>query len=364
MQIPEHIKKITPYTPGKPIEELKRELGIPEPIKLASNENPLGPSPRAVEAIRVALNTVNRYPDGNGYYLRKKISEKMRVPFECIVLGNGSNEIIEMITKAFTQDGDNVIVSQPSFLIYKIAAQTLGVEVRPVPLNDFRVDLDSMASKVDDMTKVIFVNNPNNPTGTIISSDDLERFLGSIPRDVIVVLDEAYIEFVTDDACPQGIDYINQRGPWIVSMRTFSKAYGLAGLRVGYGVSAANITDLLNRVRQPFNVNLLAQVGALAALDDDDFFTKTRNLVWEQREVLYKGVERLGLSYIPSETNFFLIKLPIPVRIVYEKLLRKGVITRAMDSYGLDNYLRISIGLPEENRIFIEKLSEVLREME
>ncbi|SFM39345.1 histidinol-phosphate transaminase [Thermodesulforhabdus norvegica] len=363
MKVPEHIKKIVPYPPGKPIEELRRELGIPEPVKLASNENPLGPSPRALEALKSALDQVNRYPDGSGYYLRKKISSKLGVPFEGIVLGNGSNEIIEMILKGFTEDGDNILVPQPSFLIYSIVAQIMAVDARPVPLKDFRIDLDAMAEMVDERTRIVVINNPNNPTGTVISRGELERFLEKVPSDLIVVLDEAYIEFVEDGVCPRSTDYIDMEGPWIVGIRTFSKAYGLAGLRIGYSLSAPQVADILNRVRQPFNVNHLAQIAALAALDDEDFLAKTVGLVLEERRGLYSGVEKLGLSYVPSETNFFLIRLPVKARVVYERLLRKGVIARAMDSYGLDYYLRVSVGLPEENRIFLEKLSEVLSEL-
>lgn len=363
MRIPEHIKKIVPYPPGKPIDELRRELGIPEPVKLASNENPLGPSPRALEAIKKALNQVNRYPDGSGYYLRKKISSKLGVPFEGVVLGNGSNEIIEMVLKGFTQDGDNILVPQPSFLIYSIAAQMLAVEARPVPLRDFRIDLDAMAASLDERTRIVVINNPNNPTGTIVTRDELERFFEKIPSDLIVILDEAYLEFVQDGSCPKSTDYLAMEGPWVVGIRTFSKAYGLAGLRIGYSLSAPQVAEILNRVRQPFNVNHLAQVAALAALDDDDFLFKTRQLVLEQRRELYSGLERLGLDYIPSETNFFLVKVPVRARIVYEGLLKKGVIARAMDSYGLDYYLRVSVGLPEENKLFLERLSEVLSEL-
>ncbi len=362
MNVPEHIRSIKPYPPGKPIDELKRELGIDAPIKLASNENPLGPSPMAIEAIKKALTSVNRYPDGSSFYLRQKISEILSVPFEGIVVGNGSNEIIEMIFKAFMRDGEKVIVPQPSFLMYNLAAQALGLTAIGVPLRDFKIDLKGMAQKIDDDTRIIIINNPNNPTGTIIEKDEWEQFLESLPDGILVVVDEAYIEFVTSEKCPIGVNYINLDKPRVAVIRTFSKAYGLAGLRIGYCITSPDVADYMNRVRQPFNVNSLAQAAALAALEDKKFIENTRKLVQEQLEYLYSCVKKLGLDYIPTQTNFFLIKLPVPAREVYQKLLRKGVITRAMDSYGLDNYLRVSVGLREENEYFVEKLAEVLNE--
>ncbi len=362
MNVPVHVQGIKPYPPGKPIDELKRELGIDNPIKLASNENPLGPSPMAVEAIKKALNTINRYPDGSSFYLRQKISEMLSVPFDGIVVGNGSNEIIEMIFKAFMRDGEKVIVPQPSFLMYNLAAQALGLTAIGVPLRNFKIDLEKMAQEVDNDTRIIIINNPNNPTGTIIEKDEWEQFLEGLPDGILVVVDEAYIEFVTNRECPVGTDYIDLDKPKVVVIRTFSKAYGLAGLRIGYCITSPDVADYLNRVRQPFNVNSLAQAAALAALEDKKFIEDTRKLVQEQLEYLYSCVKKLGLDYIPTQTNFFLIKLPVPARQVYEKLLHEGVITRAMDSYGLDYYLRVSVGLKKENEYFVEKLSEVLNE--
>jgi len=364
MIVPEHIKQIVPYPPGKPLEELEREYGIKDAIKLASNENPLGPSPKAVEAIKQVLGKLHRYPDGSSFYLRRKLAEKFNVPFDGIVLGNGSNEIIEMVSKAFLQQGDEIIVPQPSFLMYQIVAQIVGARAISVPLVDYRVDLKGMASAVTDRTKVIIVNNPNNPTGTVVSREEWDSFLKKLSKNVVVVVDEAYVEFMQDGVSFNAIDYIHLSGPYVVALRTFSKAYGLAGLRIGYGFTNPEIADYLNRVRQPFNVNMLAQVGALAALDDDEFLNKSRQVVWEGLKYLYDRISEMGLNYIPTHTNFFLIELPVHAKVVYQSLLRKGIIVRAMDSYGLERFIRITVGLPEENERFILALKEVLKEVQ
>ncbi len=363
MNVPSHIQKIKPYPPGKPIDELKRELGVEEPIKLASNENPLGPSPLALKAMEESLTSVNRYPDGSAYYLRRKISEVFSIPFEGIVVGNGSNELIEMSFKAFTRYGEGVVVPEPSFLMYSLTARVLGLNVKGVALRDFRLDLEAMVDAVDSSIRVVIVNNPNNPTGTIVKKDEWEEFLSRLPKDIFVILDEAYIEFVTDEDCPIGTDYIDTKGPKVIVIRTFSKAYGLAGLRIGYCMTSPDVADYLNRVRQPFNVNSLAQAAALAALDDEDFIKRTRALVLNQLDFLYSELKKLGLNYVPTQTNFFLIEMPVSARLVYERLLKKGIIARAMDSYGLGKYLRVSVGLEEENRLFLAKLAEVLNEV-
>lgn len=363
MLVPDHIRKIVPYPPGKPLEELEREYGIKNAIKLASNENPLGPSPKAVRAIGEVLNKLNRYPDGSSFYLKKKLAEKFNVPFDGIVLGNGSNEIIEMVSRAFLQKDDEIVVPEPSFLMYRIVAQVMGAKTVPVPLVDYCVDLEGMSSAITPRTRVIIVNNPNNPTGTVVSKNEWEKFLGGLPSDVIVVVDEAYIEFMKDGNSFNAIDYILLKGPYIISLRTFSKAYGLAGLRVGYGFTDPEIADYLNRVRQPFNINMLAQVGALSALDDDEFLQRTKETVWKGLEYLYKEIQEMGLTYLPTHTNFFLIELPVSARKIYQALLRKGVIVRAMDSYGLDRFIRVTVGLPEENERFIRALKVVLEEV-
>lgn len=358
--VPEHIASLVPYPPGKPLEELEREYGISGSIKLASNENPLGPSPKAVEAIGGALAQLHRYPDGSGYYLRKRLSEKFALPFEGIVLGNGSNEIIELAIRAFLLDGDEVIMPAPSFLVYKLAVQTMGGKTVAIPLKNFTIDLEKTAEAVTPRTKMIFVNNPNNPTGTVVGKEDFEAFLSKIPPQVVVVLDEAYIEFARDPDTPLGFDYINRKGPHVIVLRTFSKAYGLAGLRIGYGVMNPSVADYLNRVRQPFNTGTLAQVAALAALEDEDFLRRTQSVVWGGLDYLYRELARLGLKALPTQTNFFLIEMPCDAKRVFEAMLCRGVIVRAMNAYGMDCTIRINAGLPAENERFIQALGETL----
>lgn len=363
LNIPEHIAGLIPYPPGKPLEELEREYGISGSIKLASNENPLGPSPKAVDAMRAALGGLHRYPDGSGYYLRRKLSERFDLPFEGIVLGNGSNEIIELTIRTFLLPEDEVILPAPSFLVYKLAVQTMGGKSVPVPLDDFTIDLAQTVASITSRTKIIFINNPNNPTGTIIRKANFESFLKSIPPHILVVLDEAYIEFVGDGDTPSGFDYIHLQGPYVIVARTFSKAHGLAGLRIGYGVMQPSIADYLHRVRQPFNTGTLSQIAALAAIDDEEFLCKTQKTVAEGLAGLYRGIERLGLSYVPTRANFFLIQVPTDARAIYEAMLRRGVIIRPMNSYGMDRFIRINAGLPEENERFIRALADTLREL-
>lgn len=362
--VPEHIAGIVPYPPGKPLEELEREYGISDSIKLASNENPLGPSPKAVAAIGNAFGKLHRYPDGSGYYLRKRLSEKFAIPFEGLVLGNGSNEIIELAIRAFLLPQDEVILPAPSFLVYKLAVQTMGAKAVAIPLKDFTIDLEKTAEALTPRTKIIFINNPNNPTGTIVGKDEFEVFLQKIPEHVIVVLDEAYIEFVRDRNTPLGFDYLGRKGPRVIVLRTFSKLYGLAGLRIGYGAMDPFIADYLNRVRQPFNTGSLSQVAALAALDDETFVQRTQSTVWEGLEYLYGEVERLGLNYVRTQSNFFLIEMPCDAKKIFEAMLCQGVIVRAMNSYGMDRYIRINAGVPAENERFVKSLSHTLNNLE
>ncbi len=362
--VAEHIAKIVPYPPGKPIEELEREYGISGSIKLASNENPLGPSPKAVEAIVAATSKLNRYPDGSGFYLRKRLAEKHRLPFDSILLGNGSNEIIELVIRAFMSPGDEVMMPEPSFLLYKLVVQWMGGMPVPVPLKqDWGIDLDKMAEAVSAKTKVIFLTNPNNPTGKVISKADFEAFLSRVPQSAAVVLDEAYIEFNTNPDTPLGFDYISGQSPAVIVLRTFSKAYGLAGLRIGFGAMDPEIAGFLNRVRQPFNTGSLAQAAALAAIDDDEFLSRSRQTTWSGLQFLYKEIEKMGLRHIPSEANFFLIEVPCEAKELYEAMLRRGVIIRSMASYGMERFIRVNVGLPEENIRFIGALKEVLAEM-
>ena len=358
----EKIERLIPYPPGKPIEELERELGITGSIKLASNENPIGPSPMAVKAILDNVNRLHRYPDGSSYYLKEKISSIFGLPMERIITGNGSNELIELTIRSFLSPGDEVIQAFPTFLVYEKVVNGAGGELVSVNLRDFRISLDDIKEVITPKTKIIFVNNPNNPTGTGISKEEMLDFMKSVPEDIIVVLDEAYIEFSSEKTA-KGTDLLNERDRLIV-MRTFSKLYGLAGLRVGYGFSSAEIVDYINRVRQPFNSNLLAQAAAIAALDDNDFVTKTLNLVKDGLKYLYEKLDEMGLEYLPTETNFFLIKVPTGGKNIYQRMLREGVIIRSMESYGLGDYIRINVGLPEENERFISSLKKVINSLD
>jgi len=353
------IEKLVPYDPGKPIEELQREMGLKRVIKLASNENNLGPSPRALEAIKKALPGIHRYPDGSCYYLKNKAAQKLGVSTENLLFGNGSNELIELLMRTYLCPGDKVIYGEPSFVVYRLISLAINVEGVGVPLKNLTYDLLAIAQAVDERTKIVFVNNPNNPTGTMVSHEEVMRFLEEIPRDVIVVFDEAYIEFVENKDFPQLIPLVLEERRPLVLMRTFSKIYGLAGLRIGYGIAPTQMVDYMNRVRQPFNVNLLAQVAATAALDDEEHVERTRQMVQEGKRFLYRELERLKIEYVPSETNFFLINVGEGER-VFHALLKKGVIVRNMAGYGLPQYIRITIGTQEENALFLEALREVL----
>jgi len=353
------IERLVPYPPGKPIEELERETGIVGPIKLASNENPLGPSPKATAAIKENLNRIHRYPDGSCYYLRQKLAEKFGLPVRKIIVGNGSDEIIELVAHTFLSPDEEVIVPVPTFLLYGKVVESFGGKTVTVPLSDFRIDLPAILEAVSPRTKIIFINNPNNPTGKALKKKELSHFLHALPSDVIVVLDEAYIEFATDPSVASLVELLEPH-PLLVVLRTFSKAYGLAGLRIGYGFASEMIIDSLNLVRQPFNANHLAQVGALAALDDDEFVKKTLALTRDGLEFLYSQLDRMGLEYVTTQTNFFLIKTPLGAEETYRRMLREGVIVRPMESFGLKDYIRINAGLPEENNRFIKTLEKIL----
>ncbi|MDB9823243.1 histidinol-phosphate transaminase [Deltaproteobacteria bacterium] len=357
------IEKLIPYPPGKPIEELERELGITGAIKLASNENPLGPSPLGLQAIMDNIKKINRYPDGSGYYLKSKLSSVFGLPQERIIIGNGSNELIELIIRTFLTPGDEVVQAFPTFLVYEKIVTGAGGDPISVPLKNFKIDLNDIAEAVTPKTKIIFINNPNNPTGSALSKGEMAAFLGSLPKDIILVLDEAYIEFVTDHDVANGLDILMDY-PGLIVLRTFSKLYGLAGLRIGYGFSSEEVIDYMNRVRQPFNSNSLAQAAASAALDDNEFVSSTLKLIKDGLSYLYEQLDTLGLEYLPTQTNFFIIKVPLGAKKVYELMLREGVIVRSMESYGLEEYIRINVGLPEENEIFINTIKKVLNDGE
>jgi len=353
------VEKLKPYPPGKPIEELERELGITGSIKLASNENPLGPSPKAVKAVAENLKNMHRYPDANAYYLREKLAAKFGVPMNRIIVGNGADELIELVAKTFLSPGEEVIIPEHAFLLYETFALSFDGGAVIVPLSDFSVDLGAMIEAVTPHTKIVFINNPQNPTGKALMRDEISRFLDELPSDVIVVLDEAYIEFSTDPDVGSGLEFLDSY-PLLVVLRTFSKIYGLAGLRLGYGFSSEAITESLNRVRQPFNVNSLAQVAGLAALDDDEFAEESLALTKQGLAYLYGELDRLGLAYIPTQANFLIIKTPLGARETYERMLKQGVIIRAMDSYGLEDYIRVNVGLAEENSRFIHTLESII----
>jgi len=359
ISIPENILSIKPYKPGKPLEELEREYGIAKSIKLASNENPLGPSPMAVKAMQGALEKLNRYPDGSGYDLIKKVSQHLDVPPNNIVLGNGSDDIIGMLTWALLRPGDEVVLPQPSFLMYDIMVRSAAAIPVTVPLSSLSIDLKRMQGKITSRTRMVFLCNPNNPTGTVIFKKDFENFMDSLPPEVVVVVDEAYFEFIRDqEKCASGIDYLDEARP-LVTLRTFSKAYGLAGLRIGYGIMPEKIAGLLNRVRQPFNTSSLAQIGAKAALDDKAFLKKTLEITHKGLDYLHAALDRLGIKYFPTQTNFFLIDVEKDADEIFESMLRHGVIVRSMKSYGYPQYIRINVGLAEENARFIEVLEKV-----
>jgi histidinol-phosphate aminotransferase len=353
------VQKISPYQPGKPIEELERELGIHDIIKLASNESPLGCSPLVLTAIESGMNELALYPDGNGFVLKKALSDFYHRPMEEITLGNGSNDILEFVARAFLTVGDEAIYAQHSFAVYPLVVQAVGATGITVPAKNWGHDLAAMAAAITPKTRIIFIANPNNPTGTWVEKDELDAFFKTVPENVLVVLDEAYGEYVDTPGFPDGLDYLSRYSNVIVS-RTFSKAYGLAGLRVGYAFAHPDITNVLNRVRQPFNVNALALRAAVAALSDQSFVARARALNTEGMRKMTAGIEALGLSVIPSRGNFLCIDLKREGLPVYEALLRKGVIVRPVANYGMPNFLRVTIGTKAENQRFLTALHAVL----
>jgi len=357
--IKESIERLDTYQPGKPIEELEREYRIKGAIKLASNENPLGPSPKALEAISAALNSINRYPDSSGFYLKEKLSHKLGVRSDTLFLGNGSDEIIQLITQAFLLPGEEAIMGDPTFSFYQIVVKAAGGKEVMVPLRNFSYDLSSMADHITAQTKLIFINNPLNPTGTIVKKENFEEFLKRIPLDVILVLDEAYSEYVTDKSFPNSLKYL-KKGRKIFILRTFSKIYGLAGIRVGYGIAQSQLISCLNKIKGPFNTSSLAQAAALAALDDEEHLKRSLANNQEGLAYLYGELDKVRIGYLPTQANFFLIKIGKNARSVYEALLKEGVIVRSMTGYGLQHYLRVSVGLPSENERFIKALKKVI----
>ncbi len=355
----EHILGIAPYEPGKPIEELERELGIADAIKLASNENPLAPSDRVQRAIIAALNHLNRYPDGSGFYLRQALAKKHGVSPDQVLPGNGSNELIELIVRTFLKPGDEAVVPHPSFLVYPMIVQAAGGIRVMVMLKDYRIDLEAMARAITPLTKIVFIANPNNPTGTIVTASEVEHFMARVPEHAIVVFDEAYLEFAQGSDFPDTLSLVKQ-GRKVIVLRTFSKASSLAGLRVGYAVAEADATALMNRIRQPFNVNSLAQVAALAALDDEPHVLECVRMIEAGRHYLYDEFKTLGVKYVPSRANFILVDVGRNAADIFQKLLHAGVIVRSLTAFGMENTLRITVGTPEENRRLVKALRTVL----
>ena len=354
-----HILGIAPYEPGKPIEELERELGIHDAIKLASNENPLPPSERVQKAIAAALGDLNRYPDGSGFYLRQALAKKHGLTTDHVVLGNGSNELIELLVRAFLRPGDEAVVPHPSFVVYPMIVQASGGIRVMVMLKDYKLDLDAMARAITPMTKLVFIANPNNPTATMVTADEVEAFMHKVPERTIVVFDEAYIEFALGPDFPDSLAYVKQ-GRKVVVLRTFSKAASLAGLRVGYAVADPDAISLMNRIRQPFNVNSLAQAAALAALEDESHILECVRMIEAGRHYLYDEFKALGLKYVPARANFILVDVGRSAAEIYQKLLLQGVIVRPMTSFGMESALRVTVGTPEENRRLIKALKTVL----
>ena len=359
-QSPSYIRAIAPYQPGKPISELAREMGLDERkiIKLASNENPLGVSPKAKAAIRKALKEVGRYPDGNAFDLRAALSRRYGVPQECIVVGNGSNDLLELVAGAFLAPGRAAVYSQHAFAVYPLATEARGARGIVVPAKNYGHDLAAMLAAITPETRVVFIANPNNPTGTLLRGGELEAFLSAAPRDVAVVIDEAYTEYLPPEVRYDSVAWLKRHRNLVVT-RTFSKAYGLAGLRVGFALMHADVADLLNRVRQPFNVNSLALAAATAALADRSFVAESTKLNRSGMRRLEQGFRSLGLEFIPSYANFLSFRVP-QAGAVYEKLLRQGVIVRSVAGYGMPDHLRVTVGLPAENERFLKALRTVL----
>ena len=360
------VQALQPYAPGKPLSELEREYGIRSAIKLASNENPLGPGRTVIEALRSGFDELARYPDGNGYRLKSALAGKLSVSVESITLGNGSNDVLELVARAFLSPQTSAVFSQHAFAVYPLVTQAIGAQSRVVAAHDgsrgpaFGHDLDAMLRAVAENTRVVFIANPNNPTGTWVSAAELRKFLECMSASVIVVVDEAYFEYVNEPDYPNAMQWVEEF-PNLLVTRTFSKAYGLASLRVGYGVSQPELADLLNRVRQPFNVNSLAQLAAVAALVDDEHLQKSIRVNQQGMAQLTQGFESLGLAFVPSVGNFIALQIGENASAVYEGLLREGVIVRPVDNYAMPGYLRISIGLAEENNRLLRALGKVIR---
>lgn len=359
---PSYIRSIAPYQPGKPIAELAREMGLEvnQIVKLASNENPLGVGPKAYAAMRDALEDIARYPDGNSFALRDAVSTRFSVKPDQLVFGNGSNDILELAARAYLASGAEAIYSQHSFAVYALVTQAVGAKGVVIAAKDFGHDLPAMLAAINQRTRMLFIANPNNPTGTLLSKDDLLSFLRLVPKQVLVVLDEAYDEYLPDTLKSESVDWLAEFDNLIIS-RTFSKAYGLAGLRIGFGMAHAEVADIMNRVRQPFNVNSVAQAAAVAALHDEDFLVRSYVLNQAGMLQITQGLTKLGLEFIPSYGNFVSFRIGNATGI-YRRLLEHGVIVRPIANYEMPDYLRVSIGLFAGNARFLEVLGKIVEE--
>jgi len=358
-QVPEYIRTLIPYEPGKPIEEVEREYGISNSIKLASNENPLGPSPKALTAIREKLDQLHLYPDGDCFYLKRGMAQKIGVEPENLIFGNGSNEIIELAVRTFMRPGDEAVMAEQAFVVYPLIVQAVGGKKKAVPLRNFTHDLAAITDAITAQTRVVILANPNNPTGTIYQRDEWERFLGKVSSNLLLIVDEAYFEYVQDPAYPDSLRY-HAEDRAILTLRTFSKLYGLAGLRIGYGVGPKKLVDMMQRVRQPFNVNAAAQWAALAALEDVDHVKRSLEVNRLGMEYLQAEFIRLGLEFVPSDANFILVRVG-KGQEVFKQLLSKGFIVRPMAGYQFPEHVRVTIGTMDENREFIDALQKVIR---
>jgi len=359
-QVPDYIRSLIPYAPGKPIEEVEREYGIEGSVKLASNENPLGPSPRAVKALQGKLHQIHLYPDGDCFYLKQGLAAKLRVSPEQLIFGNGSNELIELAVRTFMRPGDEAVMADQAFVVYHLVVQAAGGSCNLVPLKNFTHDLEAIGRAITGRTRIVFLANPNNPTGTIYRRKEWEGFLERITPELLLIVDEAYFEYVTDSDYPNSLSY--HGGPAaLLTLRTFSKLYGLAGLRIGYGVGAKKVVDLMHRLRQPFNVNAAAQWAALAALEDHEHVMQSLKVNREGMDYLNGEIAKLGLERIPSQGNFILIRVG-DGQTVFNRLLKRGVIVRPMGGYNFPEFIRVTVGTAKENSRFISELKNIIED--
>jgi len=354
-----NILTIRPYKPGKPIDEVQRELGLQDVVKMASNENPLGPSPKAAAAVESYASSLHLYPDGSCFRLRQELSQRFMVPPENILVGNGSCEIIELVARVLLGPEDQVVFADPSFIMYKIVAAACNADARTVPLKNYAHDLEAMANAIGPNTKLVYIANPNNPTGTLVGQEQIDTFMAQVPHQTVVVMDEAYYEYKVGTPFPDTMKFLSQ-GRNIVILRTFSKIYGLAGLRIGYGFAPDWLVDCINRIRRPFNVNAVAQIAAVAALSDEEHVRKSQQTNQAGKEFLYRQFSRMGLEFVPTEANFILVDVGRDATQVFQKLLKLGIVVRPMPGWGYPTKLRVTIGTQDQNERLVNALARVL----